>query len=98
MLLTIRTTTPGIGNKIVFQFKWQQTKAEELPSPNRYEVRTDPGKGKLKYSFGLPHEVYSKTYLPYNKHQSPEVARFLPGMICSTIVGPGEYQVRKELG
>ncbi|CAD8085785.1 unnamed protein product [Paramecium sonneborni] len=85
-----RYTQQGFGNKIIFQYEWQKANAKELPSPDRYQVRQEPGNDKLKKSFGLSWEAYSKTYLPYNKHQSPEVARYLPG--------PGEYTVRQDLG
>ncbi|CAD8195398.1 unnamed protein product [Paramecium octaurelia] len=86
-----KTTSQGFGGRIEnFQWMWQETNAKELPSPNRYDVREIPGKDKLKRSFGGPWELYSKTYLPYNKNQAPEFAKFLPG--------PGEYKVRKDLG
>ncbi|CAD8111656.1 unnamed protein product [Paramecium primaurelia] len=85
-----RYTQQGFGNKKVFQYEWQKVNAKEFPSPDRYRVRQDPGIDQLKRSFGLSWEAYSKTYLPYNKHQAPEVAKFLPG--------PGEYNVRQDLG
>ena len=39
-----------------------------MPSPDRYEVREIPGKDKLKRSFGCSWDLYSKTYIPFNKH------------------------------
>lgn len=62
-----RTTTQGFGNKMLYQFKWQEVQAKTLPSPDRYEVRRNPGVDKLKRSFGASYECYSKTYLPFNK-------------------------------
>lgn len=69
-----------------------------MPSPDRYEVRQEPGSDKQMKSFGLPWDVYSKTYIPYNKHQAPEISKFLPGMMLLSKLGPGEYQVRKDIG
>lgn len=74
-------------------------KAKTFPSPDRYEVARESGIDANKKSFGVPFECYAKTYLPYNKHIPPETAKFMPGNIILfyLILGPGEYNVRKEL-
>lgn len=41
---------------------------KELPSSDRYLVSKEPESDKLKKSFCLPWDTYSKIYLPYKKH------------------------------
>lgn len=41
---------------------------KELPSPDRYLVSKEPGSDKLKKSFCLSSDPYSKVCLPYKKH------------------------------
>jgi hypothetical protein len=66
---------------VLFQWKFQETKARTLPSPDRYETRTKPGADQLKRSFGVGFDAYLKTYLPHNKNIPDEVAKTLPGTI-----------------
>ncbi|CAD8109873.1 unnamed protein product [Paramecium primaurelia] len=80
-----RYTQQGFGNKKVFQYEWQKVNAKEFPSPDRYKKRQELGVDQLKRSFGLSWETYSKIYLPYNKHQAPEVAEFQPGSFTDEI-------------
>ena len=57
---TSRSTTMGIGNKILFQWQFQQKNAQQVPSPDKYDVAKIAGKDALRKSFGLGFDVYAK--------------------------------------
>jgi len=61
---------------------------DQLLSADRYNLKSDFATGNGKgYSFGLPHSVYKKTYVPGNKDVPLHEIKYIPG--------PGAYHAEK---
>ena len=88
--LSKSTTTMGFGSKIVMS-DLQSKESKYFPAPNHYPTKSDfpPDINKGK-SFGLPHSVYEKIYIPNLNYQSPHVAKNFPG--------PGQYKIDEQIG
>jgi len=87
--LNSKTTSFGFGNKIVMS-EVNSKFAKDNPAPDRYNLKSDFESKHKGRTFGLPHSVYAKTYMPGSNVVHPEVAKNIPG--------PGSYNYDEAIG
>jgi hypothetical protein len=87
--LKSKSTSFGYGHKIVMS-DVNSKHSKDVPGPDRYSLKSDFDPKHKGRTFGLPHSVYAKVYVPGNNVVNPETAKEIPG--------PGSYKYDEPIG